>query len=412
MGTPCGHQSLWGGGKNVDFTETDRFEVDPQSVKYFTLSANTIIVVSIGGETCFFRECLTHEKPDIYLAKHLERFMQFAAQGTSTDNFQQDVPIRTKFNNDEIESFKTYIQESRYQCSQFYARMMNADIMLAEEGFSLYHGKLMVSEAGLKSAGLLPYHERDTDILAYFLSYMGGAVACHRWNRNRRIGDKETFAASRSLASYEVARKLGLESLLVSTMPACLKIRGQELFGVLCKKAIGLRAQDTDSHPTVQLQRNLAHLQLLDALCFQTDHGPNNYNIDTDTGRVQAFDNDNMWTFWVNPSVRKALHPHCAPIINQQEEIALPHVDKSVAERFLALDSAELLRAGSPYLNHLQLWALLQRFHRLQRAIVKTSKARPGFLVDSSGWTEQSLKAELAGKYGHTYLWLYANGNV
>ena len=144
---------------------------------------------------------------------------------------------------------------------------------------------------------------------------------------------------------------------------------------------------------------------MLDAVCGQRDHGPNNYNVLCDGGRysVCAFDNDEDRAFFPSPGVGAGLSG-CAPLVDAHGRIRRPHMDRDMAEAMAHIRPARLKKQLRPYLNGLQIAALLLRLRALNRAIAATQKDNDRFLLRTDQWDADSLAGEIGGRWGQTYL--------
>lgn len=203
-----------------------------------------------------------------------------------------------------------------------------------------------------------------------------------------------------------VAEELGLSYIITPSEWCNLEVEGgKSFFGLLSNSAPGERMSDCSVPPSGALQRELINLNVLDAICFQNDHGPNNYNIYKENGefKVCAFDNDNPSTFFPIFSVSASL-AGCSPLINKKGIVNRPFFDKDLAERIRTLDIGALQKRLKPYLNQIQIISLKARIKKLQKAVKKTSEVNQSFLIEHSKWNERTVSLELKGKYGETYL--------
>ena len=69
------------------------------------------------------------------------------------------------------------------------------------------------------------------------------------------------------------------------------------------------------------------------------------------------------------------------------------------------MDQSKLKAALRPYLNKLQIASLIDRVGLLQKLLKEVA------LLSDSQWDEETLKKELSGAYGKTYLCNFANRN-
>jgi hypothetical protein len=159
---------------------------------------------------------------------------------------------------------------------------------------------------------------------------MKGVAAGYRQNSFQKEGRVEVLNATKSLASYRIAKLFNMQNLIVNTRWAKVTTEHGETFGVICDEAAGKRALDCWVKITPSLQRELSDLNVLDAICYQRDHGPNNYNIwfDENDAHICAFDNDNPTTFLVTHKLPQNASGNVSPII-RRGLFNRPHVSRS-----------------------------------------------------------------------------------
>lgn len=381
-------------------------------ISFFSLSSNTIKIFDHCGEIVFFRECRKHEPLKVYLQKKIEDFYYVAEQGSEKVNFLQNIPIEIKYSHDEVNLFREYIERCSVD-NAFFEKLRRLNFFLKECNFNIWNGNKIVPPKVLDSLGFLELPKEMAEIFAYFITFVKSAIENYNFHSFVKYGQYETFAASRSLATYQLAKFLGLERLITPAKFVKLVVDGNSFFGVLCSKAPGVRAFDSDYGITPSFHRELTNLKVLDALCLQPDHWVNNYNVTVDENgnavSVCAFDNDNNWTFM--PFHRPSFYSQCsgAPLVEKNGLINLSHLDKDVAERILNVNYEDLQNTMSRYLNYFQLKALLYRFKLLQSSIKKSIKVRPNFLIDAKCWSLDCAKQELDGIFGKTSIWQYLN---
>ncbi len=71
---------------------------------------------------------------------------------------------------------------------------------------------------------------------------------------------------------------------------------------------------------------------------------------------------------------------------------------------FGSIDTVILKKRLEPYLNSLQIHALLSRIKKLNKAIIKTAQLNAGFLLKDSDWNVETVSREIGLEYGNTYL--------
>lgn len=272
-------------------------------------------------------------------------------------------------------------------------------------GFSIWK-KQTYDHHFFESFGLDNLPDGTDDVAIYFLWCMRSAALSLR-STAFVYGDKYSFfCAVKAMSMQIVAEELGLSYIITPSEWCNLEVEGgKSFFGLLSNSAPGERMSDCSVPPSGALQRELINLNVLDAICFQNDHGPNNYNIYKENGefKVCAFDNDNPSTFFPIFSVSASL-AGCSPLINKKGIVNRPFFDKDLAERIRTLDIGALQKRLKPYLNQIQIISLKARIKKLQKAVKKTSEVNQSFLIEHSKWNERTVSLELKGKYGETYL--------
>lgn len=386
-------------------------EIPKEHVSSFALSFNTIKVVSFDGQEYFFRECRQHSEFVQFIKKLLEEFYELAEKGTSTVNFAQEIPIRTVFSKAEIEKFRTYMNLCMER-KDFFKKIRKMDYYLKKENFSIWNGNLHLSKKSLQSIGLSFFKEKN-ELLTYFFAFLNSALISYQFHSFVKLNSYETYFASRQMASFEFAKLIGLRRLIPNAELVGIDVGGGMMYGVLNARAEGVRGLDSKSDVTPLLQRDFSNLRLLDVLCYQNDHFANNYNIVVDENgkavSVCAFDNDSNKTFAPLPRLNFAANRCCAPFLTRSGLINLPHLDKKTALKLFNLNKRMIDERMGNYLNRIQLWFLFFRVKKICSSIKKTIETKPDFLIDSSEWSEETIKEELFGGFGNTYLVQYLN---
>ena len=394
------------GYKPLNIEEANTIRISKASVSYFTLSFNNIKIINVDGKLMFFRECMKHDPFPVFFQKLLDEFCVIAKQGMRLENFEQTPPFRTKYEASEILSFRDYIAKCVSQ-KEFYKQVRGGNVALKKANFAPWKGRLVVEDKLALEIGFLPWKEKNIELMSYFYSFIKSSITNYQFHDFVSGGGFETYFASRQLASYELAKLLGMQRLITSSELVCLDIEGEKHFGVLSNRAPGKRGLDCKEYLTPQMQRELTNLKVIDTLSYQIDHFANNYNVIYDERNkpisVCAFDNDANRTFWISPSVRFKANHNCSELISKAGEYAYPYLDKNVAKTLMGIDYHLLYSTMSKYLNQLQLWALRKRFEKLQGALRKRQSHDKGFLLDDDEWNKTTIEEELSGRYGVTY---------
>ena len=255
------------------------------------------------------------------------------------------------------------------------------------------------------SIGLQGLYNSFSEIAPLFLSYCKGFATTYRLNKGNTY---ESFSAQKSISSYLVAKAFNKEGLISKAIPMELIIDdGSIIYGVLSFQAPGIRAMDSMELPTPYMQRDLASLSVLDYLCCQPDHKPNNYNVVLGSNMFEnsicAFDNDNQFTFFPVFNPRHYKKYWFSKFITKKGTIDLPFLDESFARTILNTDIEKVSQNLSPWLNRLQLIAFGYRFKLLKQALKRTIETNESFLLKNDEWDEITMRIELNGEFGNTY---------
>ena len=389
-----------------DLLEVQEIKVQRNELTFFCLSTNPIITFNQGEDRWYFRECPQRLAANRYWDRECSRFFDSLDRlDVSKIQFTQEIPIRISFDDSEIQLFQSYIAEKRKN-RHFRKVLRNVDCIAKRIHFSIWE-KQIYDQTFFASFHMGDMPELCTDIGVYFLWNMRTAARNFRLRNIVRGKRHSFFSASKAAATQIVAEQLHLAHLITPVSWCRLVVDGrEEMFGTLSRNAPGRRMLDTAMEPTPSLQRELICLNVLDVICRQPDHGPNNYNVAADGDGncvVCAFDNDNPQTFFPVISVRDSLSG-CMPLVDGNNMVQRPFMDRQLAENLQKLKRDELRLMLRPYLNVPQIAAVNVRIHRMNIAISKTGKIKPGFLKDTSDWDRKSLAEEMSGKYARTYL--------
>ena len=226
----------------------------------------------------------------------------------------------------------------------------------------------------------------------------------------------DTFCSNRSIASYKIACLLGQPELLTKCEFCWLKIDNSEpMLGTMSSLAKGTGfwglSDDIDikSRMTPSLLRDLSNLEILDTICYEPDHGANNYMNQLDAeGKIQhlcAFDNDNPKDFFFSSDCTHSLTTETKPMVHNGN-FNRQYADKDTIERLLSLTKSTVTRELSPYLNCVQLHFCWKRINKLQQAVQNSLKAQQLALLNPDDWTQQMVEENVSGKNGRTYMYV------
>lgn len=377
-----------------------------QDLSYFNLSSNSIISFYYNEKLYYFRECPKICSFNEYFNNAIDNFFKVINKNSVTKKcFSQEIPIAIDFDEKTVLQFKKYIDNKKADKS-FIKAMSAVDIISKKYNFSIWENQ-KYDLCFLEKFGLFDLQKQLFDIAVYFLWYMRGVSAAYRTLKIACGKRYSCFSAVRSVSSRIIAEELHLEHMITDARWCRLELdNGDSVFGVLSESANGVRMLDYSPELNVSLQKELLDLNLLDLIMFQTDHGPNNYNVYHDDNGyycVCAFDNDNPYTLLPAPFVTFGF-AGCKPCIDKKGAFLRPCLDKTAADNIKNIDFKLLKNRLKPYLNCVQIWALIIRIKKIQKAIDKSAKANSNFLLNISDWKCSALESELSGTYGETYL--------
>ncbi len=377
--------------------------VSHRDIVYFYLSTNPIIYIEQGSERYYFRECAQILPKKEYILKSINCFFEFIKDNDFLRmGFKQKLLIQTDFTDATVESFKRYIYDlCKDKC--FINNMLKMDKSLKSIDYSIWSDNKQISIEAIREFGLINLEEKHFDIAICFIWQMRSSAIIRRNMGYVRGKNISYFNAVRTVSTQIVAEQMNVSDIVVSSEWCKLKINNIELYGVLSNAAKGTRALDCNIVPSIDLQCSLTELHILDLVCFQQDHGPNNYNIcyTDNSAFVCAFDNDNTNTFFPIGRVDLPL-AGCNSIIDRNGQINRKYFSYELAMKILQTDAKELYVKLKPYLNIWQCHSVIVRLSKIKESV--KSVCESNVLVKNNEWNEDYLNIELSGEYGETYL--------
>lgn len=250
-----------------------------------------------------------------------------------------------------------------------------------------------------------------------FVRFCWGQLDQYSLNVGLRVGQYETYNAERSIATKIIADLIGLNKYIPNTRYAIVKSGMLTKFGVIMDNCEGI-CPNTLSHIerkkmcTPILQHYLNNLNLLDVLCSEKDHRPCNYNIKLKNDKVvgvMAFDNNAPATFSL-PFVSFKTYAGCSEYFIHNF-INRPYVDRKICENIIKLKYKDVMTKLKPIVNMNIILMMLFRLYKVKTILKKSIKLKKVRLLDDSEWNDCTLKEEMSGKYGKTYLLLFVQNN-
>lgn len=380
-------------------------------LSYFNLSTNVVTSFEREGRTFYFRECPPILPFRAHFIHAIDRFFAML-NGSAIDpsRFKQKIPIDVRFDDGVVIAFREYLDRS-CEDPHFIKRLSCADMISQKMNFSIWdEQKKPCTDEFFRTFGMEDLPPSCDGIAVYFLWYMRGVASLYRIRNVVRGREFSWFSAVRSVATKLVADAVGLGHMIPQARPCRLVLEdGSVMLGVLSDAASGDRMADAQPKIDGSLQRELTDLNVLDLLCFQPDHGVNNYNLYSENGeyRVCAFDNDNPNTFLPFPGISHNFLG-CSPVVSMRGRYNRPYIDVELLFAIQNLNTALLKKELKPYLNFLQIFALICRLKLMRKQLAKSSKEEPRMAASCRAWIEDMLTEELSGKYGKTYLTIVA----
>lgn len=378
--------------------------VRTSDISFFNLSTNSIISFSMDGKTFFFREC-----PEIFPKIEFFRiavsrfFASLNRLRIDGEIFRQKIPLDLNFSDGICDEFREYINKKATN-SDFWDFLESMEELSETWGFSIWE-KSEYDSVFFERFGFSDLPGELKNITLYFLWCMRSVSITFGKLNIVRSKKHSFFCAVRSVSSRIVAEELGFSHLITDARFCVLDMDGECRLGVISPAAPGQRMADRTVDPSGAMQRELICLNALDYICLQPDHGPNNYNVcDTyDFGySVCAFDNDNPLTFFPFPNVKVSLSG-TSQLTDKKGMVTRPFFDAEFADNLDKLDIKKLKKRLRPYLNVIQIYALICRLKFLKKAIKKTNNVNSEFLLTASEWNDKSALKELSGNFGITY---------
>lgn len=217
-------------------------------------------------------------------------------------------------------------------------------------------------------------------------------------------------SACKTKAYEEIAGMLGLEGICPKSELVSIPDYGVGLLQVPCEGiCIMTKGQKTRIRMiTPAFQKAMSDFNLLDVVCHEMDHSPNNYNVVIDAEEnavsVSAFDNNGIGTFSLRSDISFSTFLECSPFITESGTVNRPFVSFETVEALHKISLLRLYWHMKQYIGFIPTIFMYIRIIRLKAAIQKTSKIRSDFLRKEDQWDEKTIQEELDGPWGKTYL--------
>lgn len=376
----CGFSSK----NKVNIVNEECLNSDNYLCSYILNTSNNIVKMENDGKCLYFRECCKH------LAKK-EYFLQ----------------IINRYNLISEEVFNVELKEINLRKFFKIGNLANKTSVI----WKFLHGK----DENIKKIGFRKdIANYDLMKIKRFMTYAWSEVFSYNLNRGVKIGNYQIYNSSRSVATYELSKILGLDYLIPKTK--YVRINNGS-FGVVMDEAKGVSFDSFAPeiryrYVSRNLQRDLINLNFLDIICHEKDHRPDNYNVVLHNDKVWAisvFDNDSPACLFPTSNISFSTYVGCSRFIDKKGRVNRPFLDKEVIEKFLSTKDFEYKKRLKKYLSSCQLFFLIKRVHKLKKCILKSMKKKSLILLSKSEWNDETIKTESLGCYGLTYLKLFAS---
>ena len=350
-------------------------------------SSNNIIYINSPKIEGYFRECRRHNRFKSYLEDSLQKFFVFC-------------PLDNK------DSFIKEVSEA-FEIKHNKKRFLNMGSMFVDYSpinrFVVSKDKRLI---GLDSCNEI-YDKNIYSLAHYFWSEL------YSYHLNKRLfhtNKYQTYNASRMLAQEEIANMLGIGYLLSKTSIVKIDFEGKwSCYGLLSSKVDGYNP--TGKIKTSQLspliQRDLTSLNVLDVICYELDHKPDNYKLIKDSNgfynSICSFDNDSPKSLFPSFSASTSSYFGSSPIIDINGRFNRPYLDYNLSQKIIDIKFDEVKKRLSPYLNSIQVMAVWKRMSKVRNAIIRLSNDSNKAFIKKE-WNPIMMQEELSGNYGETYL--------
>ena len=346
-------------------------------------TSNNVIRLDIDGRILYFRECKLRKKLVDYVRDELDYYYDFLHPELYKDK-----------------EFILNALSDKQNLSKFVNMGMTNDISSGAYQFCMGNGGGYIGIDGMTA--------EQEERVKEFVQFVWGNLFAYTLNNGVKTGCYQTYNAVRSIAFSRVSKLLGIQKLIPETEYAFLYVDNDApLFGTVMENASGfcMEMNDTSERASVcspELQRELNNLNLLDVICYEKDHRPGNYNVVIENGKavsVCAFDNDSPNSFGMG-GISFNTYIGCSPYAIDGK-INRPYADKELVQSILNLKEKDLCDALSDLLNAYQLIALKRRLKSLKNVLADIPSEK---LLSPDQWNDETVRKELSGEYGDTYL--------
>ena len=369
----------------------------------YLMSSNNIICCKTEKTTYYFKECRKHIDRQGYINEVILDFFSTVVseinysfiQMLIFDDLKRNTNVKKVFKIDKYADRDFNLIKNAYQGQD-----------LKKLGFPSLHKKYIEGDGFVRD-----FLDKQGN---KFLWYIRNEVMAYKLHKGR-VNQYQIIRPFLSLATKELANMLGIAELIPEYCFVKLRLPGQSIkFGIITEKCIGVAPLTLSSEKknciTPNFQKQLSILNFFDSLCLQKDHKLENYYVlQNNSGEITnltAFDNDSPITFYPYPFLQFKTSVLCSPVC-KKGKFNRPQIDKQFANNVLNLHVKFLFKSMKKYLSIFQNIALCLRLVKLKKLI----RFNQNKII--SEWSYDTIKIELEGNYGKTYLlhYLYCDEN-
>ena len=378
---------------NTSFALDESAHVDIRGLNTYWVNGlnNNIRVINFNGNIKYFKECKMKLDETSEIKRIIENY--FGEYLNNKFLFDKDLLTQAILDNENKEKFLNagFLWDKNSNLSKY----IRNDIDSSPLGISNDVAKKLTVD------------------LKDFLLYSSRELVHRHISSNIVEGELQTNLAVKQIATYKLAKLFGIDFLVVKSKFIKLITDYGEKFGVLTDKATGINSETINTPDLTidpKFQRDLTSLQILDTITNEQDHSPFNCSFQIKNGKlisITAFDNEGSFGLDTNLHKGGLCWNAVSPLLTENNSINLPHVNKVLAEKLLAIKSNDIVKILKDLLSDAQIDSCVKRFESLKSALANTISQDNNYLLDDENWSRNTILQEISGNYGNTYLTHY-----
>lgn len=400
--------------RNIDVSKLKFNEiiVPENDVNYSSVSCSLIVKIHQPNGDLYFRECTKISHINQYIDSCIERFFYILKHSRQEGDFgsPKNGCVNTNYSTEIIDSFHNLILESQ-SSPTFYTKIKRIPDYCSLENLSFYrNANKFFSHKTWQTLGIFNYESKYDHIAKFFALYLNRCLILFFNNIGKT---HDFFSASAFFATATLNDYFNL-NLVSKPRFAKLKSGPFNCIGFVCDDCHFKFDSELKYDVTPKLQHELNNLHILDILCYQLDHGPNNFSVILENDKISgicAFDNDATNTFSIKTNINFSASWNASSLV-LNGIYNRPFLDKNIYNLFIKTNKKDLKKILAPYLSALQIYALQIRFNKLKKSMIKAVKLKKTVLLSDNEWNEKTLEKELEGLYGRTYTYIYKTRDI